>query len=219
MLKFHVITLFPEAVEAFAKSSMLKRAQEKRHIKIHAVNPRDYTSDKHHTTDDRPYGGGPGMVMKAEPIVRAVEMTLRRAKSISRKTKILVLSPRGKQFTATEAAGFAKRYKDIVLIAGHYEGIDERVMKILRPTEISVGPYVLTGGELPAMTIVDAVSRHVPGVLGKRESLEERRVTSGTTYTRPDVFVWKGKKYSVPEVLTRGNHKEIENWRRGGQKT
>ena len=210
MKTFSVITLFPESIESFSQSSMLKRAEIAKLIKIKAINPRDYTTDKHHKTDDRPYGGGPGMVMKAEPIIRAVEKTIGK-KTI--KTKVLIMSPRGKEFTNAVAKNFAKKYDHLVLIAGHYEGIDARVKKILKAEEISTGPYVLTGGELPALTIIDAVARQIPGVLGKGESLEETRSASSEVYTRPEEFLYKKKNHKVPKVLLSGNHADIESWR------
>ena len=178
-------------------------------IKVKFYNPRDFTRDKHRQVDDKPYGGGPGMVIKAEPVLKAV------AKAITRqeKTKVIILSPRGKQFTNADAFSWSKKYTNLVLIAGHYEGIDGRVKKVLKATEISVGPYILTGGELPAMMIVDAVTRQIPGVLGKSESLEEKRVTNGEVYTRPEEIIFQGKKYKVPKVLLSGDHKKIEEWK------
>lgn len=212
MKRFHIITLFPEAILAFSEASMLKRAQAKKLIKVTAVNPRDFALDKHHTADDRPYGGGPGMVMKAEPILRAVTKALGKKQNAQR-TGIFIMSPRGKQFTQQDARTFGKKYDDVVLIAGHYEGIDARVKKVLRAKEISVGPFVLTGGEVPALLIVDAIARHIPGVLGKGESLEENRLAAGELYTRPETFVWKKKAYAVPKVLRSGDHKKINEWK------
>lgn len=149
------------------------------------------------------------MVMMTEPILKAVPKI---------KSKIILLSPKGKQFNQKMARDWAKKYKDIVLISGHYEGIDERVAKILKAEKISVGPYVLTGGELAAAIIVDAVSRHIPGVLGKEESLEEKRGIGIPVYTRPEVFKYKNKTYCVPKVLLSGHHKKIEEWRKKGLK-
>lgn len=217
-MRFHIITLFPEVCRAYTDASVLGRAQKTdkgkgakvrgKKIEVSYYNPRDYTADKHRKTDERPYGGGPGMVMTAEPILKAV------AKAVGRKkgAKVLIMSPRGKMFTQKMAKELAKQ-KDIVLISGRYEGIDARVKKILKAEEVSVGEYTLTGGELPALTILDAVARNVPGVLGTQESLEELRVTSGEMYTRPDVLLWKGKEYKVPAVLKSGNHAELEKWR------
>ncbi len=209
MKNFHVITLFPEAFQSYCASSILARAQKNGRIRIHFVNPRDFTSDAHKTADDRPFGGGPGMVLKAEPIVKAAEAVLRKAK----KAKIVLLSPSGTPFTQKCAQTWSRRYSDIILISGRYEGIDARVTKILKAEEISIGPYILTGGELPAMVIMDAVARHLPDVLGKRESLEEKH-GSYPVYTRPETIVWKKKKYPVPSVLMSGNHEKIYKWRK-----
>ena len=161
------------------------------------------------------------MVLKIEPIARAISSILR-TKNLelrTKKTKIILFSASGKQFDAKMARDFAKKYDRIIMIAGHYEGVDERIKSIIHNSkfiiqEVSMGPYVLTGGELPAMTVIDAVSRHIPGFLGKGESLEEKRHGVGVpAYTRPAVFLWKGKKYRVPKVLLTGNHKKIDDWR------
>lgn len=219
-MHFHIVTLFKEACEAYTNASMLGRAQENKKIKVSYYNPRDFVTGKHPKVDDTPYGGGPGMVMYAEPIVRAVEKALKVKKNEkTKKTKILIMSPRGKVFDQGYATKLAKTYSDVVLIAGRYEGIDARVKKILKAEEVSTGPYVLTGGELPALVIVDAVSRHIPGVLGRSESLEESRISSGEMYTRPETLEWQGKKYKVPKVLQSGNHKLIDEWRKKTQKT
>lgn len=216
-MQFHVVTLFPEVMKAYTDASILGRAQKTekgkgakhrgKKIAVKYYNPRDFATDKHKKTDERPYGGGPGMVMKAEPILRAVQKAVG-----TKKAKIFIMSPRGKVFTQ----GMAKKLatvSDVVLISGRYEGIDARVKKILKAEEISVGEYVLTGGELPALTIIDAIARNIPGVLGTFESLEDERTASGEIYTRPDVFVWKKKKHAVPEVLKSGHHAELEKWR------
>jgi len=196
--------------------SMLARAQKKKLISIELINPRDFSRDKHKKVDDRPYGGGPGMVMYAEPILRAVgkiKKAIARRKT-GRRTKIILLSPGGKQFTNTYAKKLAKNYDNIILISGRYEGVDTRAKKILKAEEISVGPFVLTGGELPAAIIVDAVSRQVPGMLGNEDSVEERRVSSSEMYTRPETLEYEGKKYKVPKVLTSGDHRKIEEWKK-----
>ncbi|MBP9771954.1 MAG: tRNA (guanosine(37)-N1)-methyltransferase TrmD [Candidatus Pacebacteria bacterium] len=212
---FHVITLFPELIESYTAHSIMKRGIEKKLFSVKAVNPRDFAQDKHNKADDRPYGGGPGMVLKAEPILRAVEHALKKNKQTNKlKTKILILSPRGKTLTNAYAKNLVTRYSDIVLIAGHYEGIDARVKKILKAEDVSVGPYVLTGGEMPALMIIDAAVRTIPGVLGTHDSLEEKRIASGDVYTRPETFVWKKKKYTVPAVLASGNHALIDAWRK-----
>ncbi len=225
-MHFHVITIFPEVCEAYTSASVLGRAQltEKgkgakvrgKKIAVSYYNPRDYTKDKHNKVDARPYGGGPGMVMQAEPILKAWEKAVGKKKD-PKKIKTLIMSPRGKVFTQKLAKEYAKKYEHVVLISGRYEGIDGRVKKILKAEEVSVGDYVLTGGELPALTIIDAVARHIPGVLGTFDSLEDDRVTSGETYTRPEVLEYKKKKHRVPAVLVEGDHKKIEAWR--SQKT
>lgn len=221
-MHFHVVTIFPEICEAYTKASVLGRAQKTekgkgakvrgKKIEVSYYNPRDYTTDKHHKVDDRPYGGGPGMVMIAEPILKAWEKAVGR-KQNKKKIKTLIMSPRGTVFTNALAKKWAKQYDHLVLISGRYEGIDARVKDILKAEEVSVGDYVLTGGELPALTIIDSVSRQIPGVLGTFDSLEDERVTEGVTYTRPEVLVYKKKKHVVPEVLINGNHSEIEKWR------
>ncbi|MDO8493577.1 MAG: tRNA (guanosine(37)-N1)-methyltransferase TrmD [bacterium] len=212
---YHIITIFPEAFGSYLGESILARAIEKGIIDVKIYNPRDFTTDKHRKMDDRPYGGGPGMVMYAEPILKAVEQIKNSLKSEIRPTqvKVILFSAQGKQFTNEMARKFSKKYKNIILIAGHYEGIDARVTKILKAEEISIGPYVLTGGELPAMVLVDSISRQVTGVLGKHESLEEERVAAKEVYTRPEVFEFKGKKYRVPKVMLSGNHKLIEEYK------
>lgn len=208
MLHFHVITLFPESIEPYVTSSMLGRAQNDKKIKVSFYNPRDYTKDKHKRVDRRPYGGGPGMVMEAESVLRAAEAAIGKKKDI----EVLFFSPSGKQFDVAMTKKFSKK-KHVVMIAGHYEGVDARVKKILKAKSITVGPYVLTGGELPAAIIVDAVSRYVPGVLGCEESREDERVASPDVYTRPEVLQWKGKGYKVPKVLLTGHHRNIEEWK------
>lgn len=219
-MNFHVITLFPEICQAYTSASVLGRAQKTdkgkgakvrgKKINVSYYNPRDFTTDKHHKADDRPYGGGPGMVMKAEPILKAWEKAIGRKKG---KVKTLLMSPRGTKFDQAMAKELAKKYEHLVLISGRYEGIDARVKDILKAGEVSVGDYVLTGGELPALTIIDAVAREVPGVLGTYESLEDQRVSSGEMYTRPEVLEYKKKKYTVPEVFINGDHKKINQRR------
>lgn len=219
-MKFHVITLFPEACAAYTGISILGRAQKTekgkgakhrgKKIAVKYYNPRDFATDKHAKTDERPYGGGPGMVMKAEPILRAVEKAV--GKTTGKKPKVLIMSPRGAVFTQEMAKKLSKE-KEIVLISGRYEGIDARVKKILKAEEVSVGDYVLTGGELPALTMIDAIARNIPGVLGTFESLEDERTASGEVYTRPDALVWKKKKHRVPDVLTSGDHAKLHEWR------
>lgn len=209
-MNFHFITLFPESFDSYINSSILGRAIADKKIKVKFYNPRDFTKDKHKRVDQKPYGGGPGMVIEAEAVIKAVA----KAKGKSKNTKIIWLSPDGEQFTNERAEKY-KKIKDLIVICGRYEGIDERVRKVFRTESISVGPFVLTGGELPAMIIMDTVARRIPGVLGKIESVEENRVASSKVYTRPEILEYKGKKYKVPKVLLSGNHKKIEEWRRG----
>lgn len=226
-MQFHVITIFPEICEAYTSASVLGRAQKTdkgkgakvrgKKIAVSYYNPRDYTTDKHNKVDERPYGGGPGMVMMAEPILKCWEKAVAKKTAALKKGKVktLIMSPRGTVFTNELAKQWAGEYEHIVLISGRYEGIDARVKEIVGAEEVSVGDYVLTGGELPALTIIDSVSRQITGVLGTFESLEDERPTNGVTYTRPEVIVYKKKKYPVPEVLLGGNHAEIDKWRSG----
>ena len=207
MLHFHIITLFPEAIEPYLKSSILGRAQKDKKIKISFYDPKKFTRDRYGRVDRRPYGGGPGMVLEPDAMLRAAEKAVGKKRSTN-----IFFSTDGEQFSEILAKKFSKQ-KDILLICGHYEGVDERVASILKAKKISMGPFVLTGGELPAATLIDAVSRFVPGVLGKAESLERSRVSSPKVYTRPEVLAWKGKKYRVPEVLLSGNHANIDAWK------
>ena len=196
------------------KGSILGRAIKDKKITIKFYNPRDFIKapkNNYRPVDDRPYGGGPGMVMRAEPILKAVEKSISKIKS--KKIKIILFSTSGKKFTTSYAKTSAKKYTDIILISGRYEGIDARVQKILKAEEISIGNYVLTGGELPAMILIDSISRQIPGVLGKYESLEEERISSSEVYTRPEILKYKGKNYKVPRILLSGNHAKIDKWR------
>ncbi len=215
-MNFHVITLFKDAIEGYLNESILGRAKGEGKITISYYNPREYaeplkSGKRVSYVDGRPYGGGPGMVMEAMPIVKAVEQALK--KQAKNKSKIIIFSPKGKQFTNEYARKIAKNYKNVVLISGRYEGIDARVKKILKAEELSVGPYVLTGGEIPSAIFIDAVSRQLKGVLGNFDSLEENRVLNDEVYTRPEALVYKKKKYKVPKVLLSGDHKKIEDWR------
>ena len=219
-MHFHVITLFPDICKAYTNAGVLGRAQKTekgkgakvrgKKIEISYYNPREYAGNKHNKVDDRPYGGGPGMVMYAEPILRAWQKAVGRKK---RRVKTLIMSPRGTKFDTAYAKKLAHAYDHVVLISGRYEGIDSRVGTILKAEEVSIGDYVLTGGELPALAIIDSVSRQLPGVLGTFESLEEKRVSSGEMYTRPESFIYKGKKYPVPPVYLSGDHAQIEKKR------
>jgi len=224
-MNFHVITLFPDSFSSYLNESILSRAIEDKKIKVKFYNPRDYSDNKFKHIDQKPYSGGPGMVIQAIPVVKAIEKAfLVIKKNKKAKVKMIFLTPGGKQFDTDYAKKTAKKYTDIILISGRYEGIDARVQKIFsakggmtwggKLDEISVGPYVLTGGELPAMILIDCLSRQVKGVLGNFDSLEESRVSSHNVYTRPEVIEHKGKKYKVPKVLLSGNHKKIEEWQK-----
>jgi tRNA (guanine37-N1)-methyltransferase len=214
MLRCDVITLFPAMVTPVLDSSMLKRAREKGLLEVNVHNLRDYTMDKHKVADDVPYGGGAGMVMKAEPILRAVEEIRRPYEQRGEGLRILFPSPQGRPFTQAYAHELAEESRRLVILCGHYEGIDERVRLSLRPEEISVGDYVLTGGELPALILIDAASRLVPGVLGDPSSIIEESFAEGLLeyphYTRPAEV----RGVTVPEVLLSGHHEAIRRWRR-----
>jgi tRNA (guanine37-N1)-methyltransferase len=211
MTTLHIITLFPDAFISDLSESIIKRAQEDKKIKIKFYNPPDFSKDKWARVDDKPYRGGPGMVIQALPVIKAIE----KAKGKKRKVKIIFLSPSGKQFTNEYAKEVGTNYKDIIILSGRYEGIDDRFRKFFKVEDISVGPFILTGGELPAMILVDCISRQVEGVLGNFNSLEESRVSSSEVYTRPEVLKYKGKTLKVPKVLLSGNHKKIEEWKGG----
>lgn len=218
-MTFHVITLFPKAFDSYLGESIIKRAIEDKKIKIKFYDPKDFAAQaakqergKIKRVDDKPYGGGPGMVIRALPIINAIASAV--AKSKNKKTKIIFLSPGGKQFTNTYAKGVAKKYTDIIIVSGRYEGIDARVKKVFKMEDISIGPFVLTGGEIPAMIIIDSISRQVNGVLGNFDSIEESRQASSNVYTRPEKFTYKGKNYQVPKILLSGNREKIEEWRK-----
>ncbi|MFA6408354.1 MAG: tRNA (guanosine(37)-N1)-methyltransferase TrmD [Candidatus Paceibacterota bacterium] len=224
-MKFHLITLFEEACDAYLSASIMGRARKEKKISVTYQTPRDFVDNKWGKVDERPYGGGPGMVMTALPVVRAVEKSLGRkglqkslgsSTSKSKKSVIIWFSPSGKQFTNKDADALAK-YDDVVLVCGRYEGIDERAKKMLKTIatvkEFAVGEAVYTGGEVPALAIVDAVTRRLPGVLGKDASVEERRIASSAVYTRPETISYKEKNYKVPKVLQTGHHANIDAWR------
>ncbi len=213
----------------------MARAQKEGLFGVKFYNPRDFVvptkvqkrkAKPYKKVDDKPYGGGPGMVMQALPMVKAIEKAVAAATRKNKKVKPLIvfLSPSGKQFTNELGAEYSKRYSDIIFICGRYEGVDARIKKIFKMVDITVGPFVTTGGELPAMIMIDSMARQIPGVLGKFESREESRASSRDVYTRPEVFAYKGKNYKVPKVLLSGNHKDIDAWRldekrRGGNTT
>lgn len=212
---FHILTLFPEMFTSVFNESILKRAQEKKLIEIKFYNIRDYSIDKHRRVDDTPYGGGAGMVMTCQPLFDAIQDVKSKAKSS--KLKIIYFSPVGDKLTQIHAEQYAEELEEVILICGHYEGIDQRVIDELVDAEISIGDYVLTGGEIPAMVFVDTVSRLFSGVLGKNESHQEESFSAKLDrkkeyphYTRPSDF--QGMK--VPQVLLDGHHAEIEKWRK-----
>lgn len=205
MTNFHVISLFPEVVEAYTNASILGRGQKAKLFKVKTYQLRDTAGNKWGKVDERPYGGGPGMVLRAEPVIKAVQ-------KIKGKLKVLITSAGGKPLTNAYAKSLLT-HKDIVIICGRYEGIDARAKKILKAEEVSVGNYILTGGEVPAMAIIDAAARQIKGVLGKFDSLEESRVASHDVYTRPEMLKIKGKSYRVPKVLLGGHHARINELR------
>lgn len=212
-MTFHIITLFPGAFDSYLGESILKRAIEDKKIRVKFYNPRDFAADKWDRVDRKAYGGGPGMVIQAEPVAKAIEKAKKAAGKAA--TKIVFFSPSGKQFDTAYAKTAVKKYDHFIFVCGRYEGIDARVKKIFKMEDISVGPFVLTGGELPAMIMMDSISRQIEGVLGNFDSLEEDRIASPDVYTRPEVFSYKGKKYRVPKILLSGNHAKIEEWRKG----
>ena len=222
-MKIDIITIFPNLFTGFLDESLLARAQAKKLLSIKIHNLRKWTTDKHKTVDDRPYGGGAGMVLKIEPIFRAVQ-SLKPANlkfkilNLKFRSRVVLLSAKGKTFTQKDARRLSK-YDQVVFICGRYEGVDERVAKYVADEEISIGNYVLFGGEVPAMVIVEAVSRLISGVVAKEESVKNESFTKNITkeyphYTRPDIFILNGKKLKVPPVLLSGDHKKIEEWRK-----
>lgn len=230
-MKFHIITLFPESFDSYLQESIIGRAITKKQISVSFYDPRKYAPkelkkkwpDGNVTVyaDGRPFGGGPGMVMRPEPYVKAIEKALvGSAKRKNSKTKIIFFSPGGKMFDTEYAKSTVKKYTDVIFVCGRYEGIDARIKKIFKMEDISIGNYVLTGGELPAMVCIDCMARQVSGVLGNFDSREEERVASHDVYTRPEILEYKNaqgkiKKYPVPPVLLSGNPKLIDAWKRG----
>lgn len=210
MMNIHILSLFPEMFQGVFNASILKKAQEKDAVAFHLVNFRDFSGNKHHQVDDYPYGGGAGMVLKPEPLFNAIDSL---PPEKGKKRRVILLCPQGEKFTQQKAEELAKE-EELVFICGHYEGYDERIREHLVTDEISLGDFVLTGGELAAMTIVDSVVRLLPNVLGKAASHEQDSFSNGLLehphYTRPVEY----RGYKVPDVLLSGNHAEIDKWRR-----
>ncbi len=207
-MRFDIITIFPNFFENFIQEAILSRALKKKVLEIEVHNLRKWTIDGHQTVDDKPFGGGVGMVLKVEPIYKAVKEIKPKVKG--KKAKVILFSPRGKKFDQKMAQKFAK-LDQLILICGRYEGVDERVAEYVADEVVSIGDYVLSGGEIPAMTIIEAVSRLIPGVIGKQESAEK---FDHAQYTRPEIFKIKNKQLAVPKVLLSGDHKKIEEWRK-----
>ncbi len=236
-MNFHIITLFKESFSSYLSESILGRAIKNKIIKIHFYNPRDFANNKFKHIDQRPYGGGPGMVLQAEPVAKAIEKAIKIIKIKNQKLeikskienskikfkskkgdnkfkiKIIFFSPSGKRFDTSYAKKLSKNYNDIVLICGRYEGIDARIKKIFKMDEVSIGDFVLTGGEIPAMVLIDCIGRQIKGFLGNFDSREEERISSSDVYTRPEVLEFNAKKYRVPKILLSGNHKKIDEWK------
>ncbi len=209
-MHYHVLTLFPEMIEQGLNTSILGKAMDRSLISLEAINIRDYTTNKHHKVDDYPYGGGAGMVMQAQPIYDAYKAV---EDKIGCRPRVIYLTPQGKVFNQEMAKEFAKE-EHLVFLCGHYEGVDERVLEEIVTDEVSIGDYVLTGGELPAMVMIDAISRMVPEVLNNQESAEfdsfHDNLLEYPQYSRPEI--WNGKQ--VPPILLSGHHANVEKWRR-----
>ncbi len=221
-MRFDIITIFPSIFDSFLAESLLAKARTKKIVDIHVHDLRSWTTDKHRTVDDKPYGGGPGMILKIEPLVKAIEAIKKQGGKRYHHTKIILLTPGGKQFSQKKATQFSKLDR-IILLCGRYEGFDARISNYV-DEEVSIGPYVLSGGEVPAMVVIEAVGRLVPGFIGKPESLFEESFNPSLTpdplsltpyveypqYTRPAVF----RRQRVPKILLSGNHQQIIRWRK-----
>ena len=233
---FHIVSIFPDMVDSYFSESIISQAIKNKLIIINKYAIRDYTKDKHRRVDGKPYGGGPGMVLWVDPIINTInkvnskiEKRIANSKTESKKSILYVItSPGGEKFDNNIAKNISKKYKDIVFVCGRYEGIDDRVREILKAKEYSIGDYVLTGGELPAMVMIDCISRQIDGVLNDSDSIEENRISSHKVYARPEIYEYKKvkldknnnkkiiiKKYKVPPVLLSGNHKLIDEWKMG----
>lgn len=210
-MKIHIITAFPNLLNGPLDESIIKRSREKKIVEIFIHDLRQYVTDKHHRIDDYPYGGGPGMIMKPEPIFRCIE-TILESDQIS-KSKLIFLTPQGERYTQSKANALSQK-DHLIFLCGHYKGVDERVREYWKMEEISIGDYVLTGGELPALVVIDSIVRLIPGVISDLESAKTdsfyQNMLDCPYYTRPEVF----RGMAVPEVLLSGHHAEIEKWRR-----
>ncbi len=217
-MRFDIITIFPSLFDSYLSQGLIEKACRDKKIEVNVHDLRCWANDKHKTVDDKPFGGGIGMVMKVDPIYKAVK----EIKKNKGKQKVILFSPRGRRFNQKKASNFAD-YDQIIMICGRYEGVDERVAKYIADEEVSIGSYVLMGGDLPAMIVLETVSRLVPGVIGKENFLEERRKESAFIeyphYTRPEKITINGKERVVPDVLRSGDHKKIEKWREKKGKT
>ncbi len=219
-MKFTVITIFPQLVEDYFKEGILSRALKQKQVSLHAISPRQFTTDPHQKVDDMPYGGGAGLVMKIEPLVSAIRSVTKvkpRDVKLKSKVRIIMMDPRGKRFTQKEAQRLAK-YDELIFVSGRYEGIDERIKHYI-DEKISIGDFVLMGGELPALTIMEAVARLLPGVLHHPDSARFESFSEGSNlehpqYTRPEVF----EGHRVPKVLLSGHHGKVEEWRKKSSK-
>lgn len=220
MLNFHIITIFPKMFNFYINESIIKRAIKNKIISIKFYNPKDWAEKSKNrnltkSIDDKPFGGGPGMVLKAKPFLEAINKAVGKKKNY----KIIYFSPRGKNLNMSLIKDLSHKFnkreiKDLILVSGRYEGIDSRVEEIFKGEKISIGDYIVTGGELPAMVLIDTISRQITGVLGNKESLEEDRISAGKFFTRPAELKWKGKKYIIDKILLSGNHKKIKEWRK-----
>jgi len=219
-MDIHVISIFPEMFSAITEHGVISRAIKQNVLSLNIHNPRDFADDKHSTVDGRPYGGGPGMIMRPEPLTKAIQAAKLACQTGSKpsKPKVVYLSPQGQRFEHRAAQQFSER-ESVILLAGRYEGIDERLIATLVDEEWSIGDYVLSGGELPAMVIIDAVARLLPDSLGNAESAKQDSFVQGLLdcphYTRPEVFVHEGNGdgHRIPDVLLSGDHQAIERWR------
>ncbi|RFC33820.1 MAG: tRNA (guanine37-N1)-methyltransferase [Candidatus Nitrotoga sp. SPKER] len=213
-MRFDVITLFPEMFDAITQYGVTRRAAEQGKFVLHTWNPREFTRDRHRSVDDRPYGGGPGMLMLAEPLAQAIATAKQgQAQTGVIKSCVIHLSPQGRQLTHAVVKAFLERNDGLILLASRYEGVDERLIRQQVDEELSIGDYVLSGGELAAMVLIDSLVRHLPGVLGDAESAQQDSFVAGLLdcphYTRPEIFEGEG----IPEILLSGHHAEIEKWR------